>query len=162
MLKFFNKFEEYLLLFLFPLMVCVVFIATVARYFDLFPMFWGEELARYIMIYLAYIAAGLAMKHGAHVGVSFLVDKIKSKKIRFGFDIFRIVAILFFTSTIVFMISEIIISQIKIGQTSPALFMPIWVMYAAVPFGMILVSVRAIQSFLQIFKQYKQETKTWD
>ena len=162
MLKFFDKFEEYVLLLLFPLMVCVVFIATAARYFDLFPMFWGEELARYIMIYLVYTAAGLAMKHGGHVSVSFLVDKIKSKKIRLGFDIFRITTILFFTSTIVIMISEIIISQIRIGQTSPALFMPIWIMYGAVPFGMVLVSVRAVQGFLQVIKRYKQETKTWD
>jgi TRAP-type C4-dicarboxylate transport system, small permease component len=64
MRKFVDNFEEYALLLLFPLMVAVVFTATLARYLNLFPMFWGEEVARYIMVFMAYIGAGLGMKKG--------------------------------------------------------------------------------------------------
>ncbi len=155
MSKYLNNIEEYILLILFPLMVIDVFVATVARYFNLFPMFWGEELARYIMIFLAYTGAGLAMKHGAHVSVSFLVDKIKSKEVRFGFDIFRISTILLFTSMIIIMITKIIFALSEMGQTSPALFIPIWIVYAAVPFGMLLVSIRAIQGFIEVVNDYR-------
>ncbi len=45
MRKIVDNFEEYALLLLFPLMVAVVFTATLARYLNLFPMFWGEEVA---------------------------------------------------------------------------------------------------------------------
>ncbi|NLK18461.1 MAG: TRAP transporter small permease subunit, partial [Synergistaceae bacterium] len=82
MRKLLDNFEEYALLLLFPLMVAVVFVATMARYFNLFPMFWGEEVARYIMVFMAYIGAGLAMKRGAHVGVSFFTDRFRGVKVR--------------------------------------------------------------------------------
>lgn len=148
-LKKLDRFEEMALLVLFPAMVVVVFVATVARYLDLFPMFWGEELARYIMVYLAYTGAGLAMKTGSHISVSFLVDRIKNAKIRRLFDVLSLAVLLFFTSSIVIMMINIIQRLVAMKQTSPALFIPIWIMYAAVPYGMILVSIRAIQGFFQ-------------
>lgn len=146
-MHFFNHFEEYALLVLFPLMVIVVFAATLSRYFNLFPMFWGEEVARYIMVYMAYIGAGLAMKNGAHVGVSFLVDAIKNPAIRRVFDAIRLAIVLFFCGIIIYYIVQIITSPIFKIQTTPALFMPMWIPYTAVPLGMILISIRAIQGF---------------
>lgn len=147
-LKKLDRFEEYLLLVLFPAMVFVVFVATVARYLNLFPMFWGEELARYIMVYLAYTGAGLAMKTGSHISVSFLVDRIKNKAIRRVFDVMSLAVLLFFTGSIITMMVNIIQKLMAMQQTSPALFIPIWIVYTAVPYGMILVSIRAIQAFV--------------
>lgn len=152
MLKYLDKFEEYVLLILFPAMVIVVFVGTVARYFNLFPMFWGEELARYIMVYLAYTGAGLAMKTGSHISVQFLVDKIKNPRLRRIFDVLNLALLLFFTGAIMLMMFKIIGKLIAMGQTSPALFIPIWIMYAAVPYGMVLVSIRAIQGFIKVWQ----------
>ena len=152
MLKYLDKFEEYVLLILFPAMVIVVFVGTVARYFNLFPMFWGEELARYIMVYLAYTGAGLAMKTGSHISVQFLVARIKDFHLRRAFDILNLTLLLFFTGSIMVMMFKIIVKLINMGQTSPALFIPIWLMYAAVPYGMVLVSIRAIQGFIKAWR----------
>ena len=160
LLSFLNHFEEYALIVLFPIMVLVVFVATLARYFNLFPMFWGEEVARYIMVYMAYIGAGLAMKNGAHVGVSFLVDRIKNPAIRRVFDIIRVCTILFFCGFIIFYIYKIISSPIFKIQTTPALFMPMWIPYFAVPLGMILVGIRAIQAFWAVPRQSGKEAET--
>jgi len=149
-----DNFEEYALLILFPCMVTVVFIATLARYLNLFPMFWGEELARYIMVFMAYIGAGLGMKKGAHVGVSFVVDRFHDPKVRFALDLFRLVIILFFCGLILNYFNQIIRAQISMGQTSPALFLPMWVPYSAVPLGMILVGLRAIEAFWKSGRKY--------
>ncbi len=155
----FDNFEEYALLLLFPLMVIVVFTATLARYFNLFPMFWGEEVARYIMVFMAYIGAGLAMKKGAHVGVSFLTDRFKDMKIRLFLEGFRFLVILFFCGMILYYFRRIIIHQIFMGQTTPALFIPMWIPYSAVPLGMFLVAVRAFQAFRENIKVIKDEEK---
>jgi TRAP-type C4-dicarboxylate transport system permease small subunit len=64
------------------------------------------------------------------------------------FDVMRLLVLLFFTGSIVLMMLNIIQRLIAMNQTSPALFIPIWIMYAAVPYGMILVSIRAIQAFV--------------
>lgn len=159
MLKYMDNFEEYVLLILFPLMVLVIFAATLARYFTLFPMFWGEEVARYIMVFMAYIGAGLGMKKGAHVGVSFLVDKIKNKKVRLFFDLIRLVIIVTFCAIIFQYTIFIIKAQITMEQTTPALFIPMWIPYSAVTLGMVLVIIRSIQAFLIPYKRKRDEEK---
>lgn len=157
MLKKLDRFEEYAILILFPAMVIVVFTATIARYLDLFPMFWGEELARYIMVYLAYTGAGMAMKTGSHISVSFLVDRIRNPRVRQIFDILSLLLLLFFAGSITLMMLKIIQRLIMMKQTSPALFIPIWLMYAAVPYGMILVSIRAVQGYISAQRASKKE-----
>jgi len=147
MRKFVDNFEEYALLLLFPLMVAVVFTATLARYLNLFPMFWGEEVARYIMVFMAYIGAGLGMKKGAHVGVSFFTDRFRNVKIRIFLEGFRLGIIVFFCGMIMYYYRSIIVHQISMGQTTPALYIPMWVPYSAVPLGMFLVALRAFQAF---------------
>ncbi len=147
MRKFIDNFEEYALLLLFPLMVAVVFTATLARYFNLFPMFWGEEVARYIMVFMAYIGAGLAMKKGAHVGVSFFTDMFRGVKARLFLEALRLSVILLFCGMILYYYRGIIVHQIFMGQTTPALFIPMWIPYSAVPLGMLLVALRAFQAF---------------
>ena len=147
MRKIFDNFEEYALLLLFPLMVAVVFTATLARYLNLFPMFWGEGVARYIMVFMAYIGAGLGMKKGAHVGVSFFTDRFRSVRIRLVLEGFRLGIIVLFCGMIMYYYRSIITHQISMGQTTPALYIPMWVPYSAVPLGMFLVALRAFQAF---------------
>ena len=147
MRKIVDNFEEYALLLLFPLMVAVVFTATLARYLNLFPMFWCEEVARYIMVFMAYIGAGLGMKKGAHVGVSFFTDRFRNVKIRIFLEGFRLGIIVFFCGMIMYYYRSIIVHQISMGQTTPALYIPMWVPYSAVPLGMFLVALRAFQAF---------------
>ena len=147
MRTFFDRFEEYVLLILFPLMVVVVFAATLARYFNLFPMFWGEEVARYIMVFMAYIGAGLAMKKGAHVGVNFFTGLVKNLRLRIFLETFRIVVIVSFALMIMYYYRQLILHQMSMGQTTPALFIPMGIPYSAVPLGMFLVGLRAFQGY---------------
>ncbi|MEW6623447.1 MAG: TRAP transporter small permease [Bacillota bacterium] len=145
--KLFDNLEEYILIALFPMMVIVVFVATVARYLQLFSIPWSEELARYIMVWLAYIGASLGMKRGAHLGIDALVS-IFPGKLRAFFCILRTVIIVFFCALVVYFSYKIIQHQINIKQTSPALFVPIWWAYLAVPVGCFLMSIRAVQALL--------------
>ncbi len=156
MRKFFDNFEEYAMLVLFPAMVSIVLIATFARYSQLFSIFWGEELARYIMIFMAYIGIALAMKRHAHVGVTALVEKFPSPAGKKFFLIIQTLAILIFCIIITWLLAGLIIKQASIGQTSPALEIPMWIPYASVPLGMFLLVIRTIQSFLQSWRAIEE------
>ena len=153
-----DHFEEYALLFLFPVMVLVVFTATLARYFNLFPMFWGEELARYIMVFMAYIGAGLGMKMGAHIGVATFTDRIRSRKGRIIAEAFRLSVIVGFCLMIMYYYVGIISRQIMMEQTTPALYLPMWFPYLAVPLGMFLVCARALEAFAMYLRVQKTLT----
>jgi len=157
MRKFFDNLEEYCILVLFPLMVTVVLIATFARYSRLFSMFWGEELARYSMVYLGYLGIALAMKRRAHIGVTALTDKAKSKGAKQAILAAQTLIILSFCVIISVFLFSIIRHQIAMGQTSPALELPIWVPYGGVPLGMILLAVRTCQVFRESWRKLAGE-----
>ncbi|HPK07895.1 MAG TPA: TRAP transporter small permease, partial [Aminivibrio sp.] len=93
------------------------------------------------------IGAGLGMKKGAHVGVSFFTDRFRNVKIRIFLEGFRLGIIVFFCGMIMYYYRSIIVHQISMGQTTPALYIPMWVPYSAVPLGMFLVALRAFQAF---------------
>lgn len=152
-----SNIEEYALLVLLPAMVVVVLLATLARYTGLFSMFWGEELARYIMVYVAYIGMSLAMKRGAHIGVTFITDQFAHPVAVAFFKILRLLIVLAFCAIITWFLSRIIANQMSSGQTSPSLWIPIWIPYAAVPLGMVLMAFRAIEAFVMDWKKAGKE-----
>ncbi|MEW6662409.1 MAG: TRAP transporter small permease [Bacillota bacterium] len=149
--KFFDNIEEYIIMVLLPVMVVVVFVATMARYLQLFSLPWSEELARYIMVWLAYIGASLGIKRGAHLGIDALVNALPPK-LRVALIFVRTGIILLFTGLVVFYSYQIISHQQRIGQTSPALFIPIWWAYLAVPVGSLMMGIRSIQVFAGDFR----------
>ena len=156
-MKFFDNLEEYCILVLFPIMVVVVLVSTFARYTQLFQVFWGEEVARYIMVYLGYLGIALAMKRRAHIGVSALTDMVKSKGGKRFVLALQAVIILAFCGIISAFLLTIIYKQFGIGQTSPALELPIWVPYGAVPLGMILLAIRTCQIYWANWRKLDEE-----
>lgn len=157
MRKFIDNFEENAILILFPIMAVVVLTATFARYSRLFSMFWGEEVARYVMVYLGYIGIALAMKRRAHIGVAVLTDMVKTKTGKRLVIIVQAMIILAFCCIISGFLLTIIGKQMVIGQTSPALAIPIWVPYAGVPLGMILLAIRTVQAYWGDWKRLDEE-----
>jgi C4-dicarboxylate transporter DctQ subunit len=148
-----DNLEEYLILLLLPSMTAVVLAATLARYTEWFSMFWGEELARYMMVYLGYLGIALAMKRQVHIGVTALTDKVQSRKGKRILLLFQTLIILLFCGVISKFLFSIIARQHSIGQVSPALEIPIWIPYAAVPLGMLLLAARACQVFREQWRK---------
>ncbi len=65
------------LIFLFMGGISVVIIAQVfSRYVLGSSISWSEELARYLMIWMALVGASVAVRQGAHVGVTLLVERL--------------------------------------------------------------------------------------
>ncbi len=143
--KFFDHLEEHLLLILFPIMTFIVLLATAVRYLKLGAIPWSEELARYIMIWMAYIGASLGIKRNAHFGVEAFVKMLPSpvaKYVRY----FKIAIIILFNALIIYYTIQIMGYQITSGQSSPALQIPICLAYLALPCGAFLMIIRVIQS----------------
>ena len=59
---------------LMALLVVVVVASVLFRYVLLSPLSWSEEVGRYVMIWLGFLSASLAVHQGLHVGVEFVVS----------------------------------------------------------------------------------------
>ena len=143
--------EEYILLILFPLMVIVVFIATCVRYLTVMSLPWAEEVARYSMVWIAYVGASLGIKRNSHLGVE-AVLLLLPKGTKIFFDYFRYFVIILFNALIAYYAFQIIQSQIATEQVSPSLRIPIWFAYGAIPVGSVLMALRCCQMIAQIHK----------
>ena len=65
---------EVVVMVLMALLVVVVVMSVVFRYVLLSPLTWSEEVGRYVMIWLGFLAASIAVRDGLHVGVDFVVQ----------------------------------------------------------------------------------------
>ncbi len=65
---------EIVVMVLMAFLVVVVVASVVFRYVLISPLTWSEEVGRYVMIWLGFLAASLAVRDGLHVGVDFVVQ----------------------------------------------------------------------------------------
>ncbi len=125
-------------------MVIVVFVATCVRYLTVMSLPWAEEVARYSMVWIAYVGASLGIKRNSHLGVE-AVLLLLPKGSRIFFDYFRYAVIILFNVLIAYFTFQIIQSQISTEQVSPSLRIPMWFAYAAIPVGSVLMAWRCCQ-----------------
>lgn len=151
-LKWFDEhFEETLLVIFSSIMVSVITLQVFMRHVMGSSLSWSEELARFCFIWLVYIGISYGVKKQRHIKVDVLLIILKGKQKL----ILNILAnILFLGFAIFVIIYGYNISQQLLGwgQTSPALKIPMGLVYLASPVGMAFTSIRIIQ---QLIKQIK-------
>lgn len=118
--------------------LCVnVFVQVVLRYTLGYSSRWTLEVSRYLMIWAVLLASGPALKHGVLVGVDMAVDRLPSAA---RFWVRAIVRTLMgaFSVTIIVQAFKLMQAQWEMGQSSPALEVPMALVSLALPVGFTL------------------------
>lgn len=128
-------------------MFLVVLAQVVFRYVLSHPLPWSEELARYLMVWVACLAASEAYARGNHVGVTLIVNAVRP-------SLHKIMTLIIHLAVCVLMgvvvYQGFILSYMQTSQRSPALELPMTWPYLAVPVGACLIFIQAAALF---FKQ---------
>ena len=146
----------------FVIMCFVVLWAVICRYVLHRQFGYGEEMARYFMIYAIFIGISIGVRKEAHLGVEafvgFLPKKVQPKVNAFSKVLCCIIyAILFVLAT------RLVISLAGSSQKSPAQHLPMWIPYFAIPLGMFLSTIRSIHvAFLAITGQENEDKEEVD
>jgi TRAP-type C4-dicarboxylate transport system permease small subunit len=69
--------REFVVMVLMAVLVVVVVASVIFRYVFLAPLSWSEEVGRYLMIWVGFLAASIAIQQGMHVGIDFLVSWVR-------------------------------------------------------------------------------------
>jgi len=128
------------------LITIILFVNTFLRYIFNVGLSWGDELSRYINIWIVFIGVSAGVKEGAHIGISAFVDFCFKGKARKYIDIITNIISLIFCVMILYYGYQLTIKQFQMKQMSPALGWPIGIAYASIPFGMIMSVIRYIQN----------------
>lgn len=103
-------------------MISIGFLAIILRYIFNRPLIWSQELLIALNIWYIFFASSIAFWRARHISLKFIVDKIKSPKIRLYLSILRKLLIAFF---LIFLIWGIIkIQPMQMLYKTPALGLP--------------------------------------
>lgn len=155
-LKFLDNFEENAITVLLPLMVIIIFMATFFRFTKIMIIPWSEEAARYMMIWIVFLGIGVGAKNNTHFTVDNFVNALPKSTNKVTF-ILRTLIILGFCGLMTYISGGLVSKLYKMGQVTPAMQIPTWVIYSAVPVGLTLMFVRTLQYCIRKLRKEKVE-----
>lgn len=140
---------ERLLILLSMLIASVVFLQVVFRYVLQQPLFWSEELPRYLLIWMSFLAAALAQKNGAHINITLVVTPLPMAAQRWIRLAANLVSLGFLG---ILLYSGSLVTRITAAHRSTALQIPMALVYAALPVGAALMALYLVLQMLQDLK----------
>jgi len=81
-LRWLDRLEELVSVFLLVIVLGAVSTQVIARYVFQAPLFWGDELARYSYVWLAFVGAAFIAGRRAHVTVGVLDNLLSDRALR--------------------------------------------------------------------------------
>lgn len=139
------------------LAMCIVVIwQVVSRFLLHIPAGWSEEIARYLLSWVAFLGSAIGIREGAHMCLVFVTEKIKSLKLRTVIHIFDYAVCILVGYIFVRYGYEYALSGF--GRTMMAVKVPMAYIYSVVPSsGVIIIinSLRLIYADVLVLKSNK-------
>lgn len=154
-----EHFEEAILIVFLVGISVVELLQVICRNVDFIPsLTWAEELCRFLWIGTVFLSLPFCTRTETALRVTALIDILPWKLrniVNVIVDVFTaaIMGVLSYYSVIVF--NRIVAS----GELSPAMLMPMWILYAIVVAGFVLATLRSIQMFVIHIKTINVEPK---
>lgn len=151
MIKFISVFNKVIVVLFLLSLIFVVFLQVFARVLLPQTPSWTEELARFSLIYLVASATGITFQQKLFVNVD-LIFHIKKINDTVLLWIRGITQFIIFSSSLIMAIYSFPIIRIGFAQTSPALLMPMYIIFFTmflIPASIILVQIYNLTVFFR-------------
>lgn len=153
-----EHFEESILILLLATISCIMMMQILARTFSS-SFTWPEEFSRYCYIWTVFLSLGYTIKKGNMLKVGILMDLLPQKLRRTIEILVNILMLVMFV--ILFRYAIIYTGKIKAsGQFSPAMNVPMWMMYMSTIIGFGLAAIRMVQDTINKIKNFNKKSET--
>lgn len=129
---------EYLCAALLIVIVLIIFANVIGRYFFHAPLRWSDEVAQYMFLWLSYLGALAALMRGRHYSVPNLVEmlpRLPRAAVKTLSDLIVLLMLL-----VLVWFGWQLVDRLSF-QTSPALGLPVYYAYVALPLTAALMAV---------------------
>lgn len=135
----------------------LLFVNVLLRYFSPlahrygFPLptfSWAEEAIRYCLIWVTFIAAANAFRRESHFGVD-LIFRVKSVKLVKFIRLLNDIGCFIFCGFILYYGVKMVVFNMGGGQISPALKVPLWIVYMVIPISGGLSMAYIVRNFIR-------------
>lgn len=151
--KWLDKLGEYICLVMLFAMVVITGAQIICRVFFT-ALTWSEELSRYLLVWSSIIGAACVYRRAGHINVSIIQDLMPPVGKKIMKVIVHILCGVFFALMIYY---GFIYMGKMANQLSPAMRLPMSIMYASIPVGGILLLYQAVDAILALLFD-KEET----
>lgn len=150
-MKFLDDIVRKALIVITGLMTLTVILQVLFRYILKNPLVWTEELARYLMIWMAFIGASCVIKKWENIYVDFFINMLKQKTRYIAYFIQKIIVLA--TLSFIFYLCLKVIPEVAGNQTTAAMGINMMWAQSAIIFGLLLMVLQNIGVILNdLFK----------
>lgn len=149
--KIWDNLEENVLIASYIVIIPILFMQVIMRYVFSNSLAWSEELARYIFIWQVWLGSSYAVQKGRHIRIDVVSSRLPVKAKFVGEIIITLICIAFCG----FFCYKGLVNMNMVGrlhQTSPALKIPLQVLYACVPISTALMVLRYLEMLVTTVK----------
>ena len=104
-------------------------------------LFWSEELARFMLVWLTFLGTSVAYKRQAHPGVDILTRRLTPSRRKAAAVVTHLLSLGFFLIMIVYGIHFAHFVRLQI---SPALTLPKWIILSIIPFSGVILFIHGL------------------
>ena len=152
-----DKFIEWLSIILMSFMLLLTFANVVGRYVFTKSIFYSEELARFLFVWVVFLGAAIIIKDKGHVAVTFLSEKLKGRKSGKLLEIFIGICGFIFITIVFF--GGVTLSKTMNIYSSSAMQIPMGYVYYAIPIGAGIMMIHHFKNFLSLFAKKRENVK---
>ncbi|MFC4221465.1 TRAP transporter small permease [Flagellimonas marina] len=155
MKKHIDHFLEWILALLLGVMVLDVFWGVITRYILDSQSSWTDELARFLLIWLSILGAAYASGKKLHIAIDVLPQYLNERNQKILDIVITVIVLLF--GIAVFLVGGLryVYISFALGQTSPALNLPIGFVYMVLPISGLCIMYYNLLDLFIIIKNLK-------
>jgi TRAP-type C4-dicarboxylate transport system permease small subunit len=151
-----QRFEESVLVLLMIGISCTMFLQIIMRYIFSMPLTWPEEISRYMWIWTVFFSMSYAIKVGNVLRVDILTEFMGERLKKYLEMILQVIALIVYS---IFSYYSVIVEKALITskRVSPALRIPMYMVYFVVCIGFFLSVIRTVQFLVKLSANGKSE-----
>lgn len=130
-------------------MASIVAVQVFFRYVLNHSLFWSEELARFLLVWLTFLGASVAYHRRAHPGIDTVTLLFPTGLKKTAVICVHLASLTLFSVMIVYGCQFAYFVRLQI---SPALYLPKWIIFSIVPFSGGVLMLHALALFVKDLK----------
>jgi len=136
----------------------IVGLQVFSRYMLNHSLFWSEELARYLFIWLVFLSAAIVLRREGHIQVSFFVERL-ALGLRRAIVVLVDLLLLWFTATI--LVQSIRLASMVWTVLTAAMEIPWTLVYLGIVLGMTAMVLVMLGALWRHVTVQSEENRPW-
>lgn len=128
----------------------LVFGNVISRYGFNYTPIWSEELSRFLVVWSIFIGVAIGVRKNQHIGVDALI-RFLPHKLKLASEVLLNLIGVVVIGILVFNSLEFIQHTREFEQLSPAMRIPMYIPYIAMPVGLSLSIIHFIHNIVKLF-----------